>query len=85
MRRSKRAYRGAEKQWCRRTLIRRDGCVCGLCGEPIALMRDVTLDHKHPRSKGGSDAIENLQLAHRACNQAKSDLTPEQWQALQGL
>lgn len=30
-----------------------------------------TFDHIRPRSKGGGDAIENLQLAHAACNKRK--------------
>lgn len=80
-----RSYRGREKAWIRRALIRRDGCVCSLCEEPIATMKDVTLDHIVPRSRGGSDTIENLQLAHERCNQAKDSMTPEQWAQFQRM
>jgi len=33
----------------------------------------ATLDHIIPRSKGGSDAAENLQLAHARCNKIKGN------------
>lgn len=32
---------------------------------------DVTIDHKYPVSKGGTDDIKNLQLMHRICNEEK--------------
>ena len=34
----------------------------------------IEVDHIHPKSKGGSDAISNLQLTHRDFNRAKSNL-----------
>lgn len=54
--------------------------VCWICGKPVdpALKSphplSKTVDHKVPVAKGGHpSAIENLALAHRACNRAKSD------------
>lgn len=35
--------------------------------------RRATLDHIHPRSKGGSDAETNLQLAHAICNKRRGN------------
>ncbi|MEM7766466.1 MAG: HNH endonuclease signature motif containing protein [Pseudomonadota bacterium] len=32
-----------------------------------------TLDHIQPRSKGGRDTPDNLQLAHADCNRRKGD------------
>jgi hypothetical protein len=32
----------------------------------------VTIDHRTPRSRGGSDDLGNLQLAHRVCNNCKN-------------
>lgn len=32
-----------------------------------------TVDHIHPRSKGGPDDLDNLQLAHWRCNRAKGN------------
>lgn len=60
---------------------------CALCGElmlrnrfeaPHARIWDkqrATIDHIVPRSKGGSDAPENLQLAHARCNKIKGNKT----------
>lgn len=56
---------------------------CGYCGG--AMSRDVdrqvdpagaTVDHVIPRSEGGSDDPDNLQAAHRGCNQAKGVRIP---------
>jgi 5-methylcytosine-specific restriction endonuclease McrA len=33
--------------------------------------QDCNVDHKIPKSHGGSDARSNLQLTHRRCNEAK--------------
>lgn len=59
--------------------------LCALCGDPmlrnrfeaphatIWAKRRATVDHIIPRSKGGSDAVENLQLAHARCNKIKGN------------
>ena len=57
--------------------------VCGICGKPV----DKTLKYPHPLSptidhiipviRGGHPSdLDNLQLAHFACNRAKSDSLP---------
>lgn len=58
---------------------------CALCGERMLRNRfeaphatiwakqRATVDHIIPRSKGGSDAAENLQLAHARCNKIKGN------------
>lgn len=43
---------------------------CALCAGELS-HRTATIDHKVPKIKGGSDNIENLQLAHQQCNQKK--------------
>lgn len=40
---------------------------------------DSTLDHKQPKSKGGSNERNNLVLACRECNNRKADLTYEEF------
>ena len=45
---------------------------CGGC-RTFFQFRNLTVDHIVPRSKGGNDGIENLQLLCGACNSTKGD------------
>lgn len=45
----------------------RDGYRCQECGTT----EDLTLDHKHPRSLGGTHTEDNLQTLCRGCNSRK--------------
>lgn len=66
-------YRRFIKTRLWQSAIDRYGLVCcALCGMPIAF-DEATLDHKIPISRGGSNRIANLQLAHLLCNQYKGD------------
>ena len=69
--------RGAKEtrttQFIRRQLINNNGAICSLCNKPIETMKDCTIDHIIPVSKGGLTTIENCQLAHRNCNQRKGN------------
>lgn len=56
------------KQFIRKQLINKNGAICSLCDKPIETMKDCTIDHIVPISKGGLTTIENCQLAHRDCN-----------------
>ena len=40
---------------------------------PGALAGMATVDHIHPKSKGGTDDMENLRVICHACNNAKAD------------
>jgi len=60
------------------------GC-CALCGKVMLRNRfdaphariwskhRATFDHIMPRSKGGADTAENLQLVHARCNKIKGN------------
>jgi len=61
----------------RRGLLLRDGNRCQYCGK-VRPPRDLTLDHVRPRSRGGGFTWENLVAACFACNNRKSDRTPEE-------
>ena len=62
-----------------RRIVIRDGPVCQLCGELVNLRAppwDVlrpSVDHIIPKSKGGSDDLANLQLAHADCNSRRGN------------
>lgn len=46
------------------------GTSCWLCTDTDAA---TTADHVLPRSRGGSDHIDNLRPAHRRCNSARGN------------
>lgn len=48
------------------------GTDCWLCGHPDA----TTVDHVHPRSRGGTDALANLRPAHLFCNTGRGASPP---------
>jgi 5-methylcytosine-specific restriction endonuclease McrA len=54
----------------RRKLARRQDALCAICGLYMRTC-DRTFDHIVPRCKDGPDTIDNLRLAHAACNQAR--------------
>lgn len=56
----------------RSTLLLRHGPFCGLCGRLIVRSQH-SADHKLALVRGGRNSLDNLQLAHRRCNEEKSD------------
>ena len=66
----------------RQKVISRDGRVCYYCRELVA-PDDIEVDHMLPVSRGGSDALDNLVVACRSCNQEKGTLTAEEFLALE--
>lgn len=69
-------------RWARRTLMRKQAGLCALCEAQMCLIagdpREATLDHIRPVARGGTDTITNLQLACRACNEAKGARMPRE-------
>jgi 5-methylcytosine-specific restriction endonuclease McrA len=58
-----------------------DNPICYLTGKPIDISqtRSYHFDHKIPRGKGGDNSLENLGLCTAEANQAKSNLTVEEF------
>jgi 5-methylcytosine-specific restriction endonuclease McrA len=78
--------RGNQKRWAKRHLINSVGAVCQAAGNhAIEKMHDITLDHIIPRAQGGQDLIDNLQLACYRHNQAKRDMSQEEFDFFQNL
>lgn len=47
---------------------------CPICNRQLSALDDhLHIDHIHPRSKGGTTDIENLQVVHKTCNLRKSN------------
>jgi 5-methylcytosine-specific restriction endonuclease McrA len=61
----------------------RDDFICqGPCGRRLPpehpQHKELTLDHRIPRSRGGSGDPENLQTMRGSCNRAKGNKMPEE-------
>lgn len=58
--------------------------ICYLTGEKIDIYspKDYNFDHIIPRSRGGSNNIDNLGICTKKVNSAKGDMTPEEFIAL---
>lgn len=54
----------------REYLLEKWGRQCAYCGKKNV---PLTIDHIHPRSRGGSDRVSNLALACMPCNQRKGN------------
>ena len=60
-------------------IAERDGTDCALCGEEIDMTipwphaKSATIDHIIPWTRGGTHALENMQLAHSRCNIRKGN------------
>ena len=72
------AKRITYNDWQKNTVYGRYGGHCAICGCPVSKDK-MTIDHIMPLSSGGTNAINNLQLACGACNQAKSNMTMDEF------
>ena len=59
----------------RADVIKRDGRVCWLCGQPIALDDSLDFDHIVPVSRGGKTQLDNLRPSHGRCNRRRGNRT----------
>lgn len=54
---------------------------CILCGEPITDVKDLSVEHITPKSRGGSNEDWNIYAAHKKCNFEKGSMTLTEWVA----
>jgi len=65
------------KSLSRKNILLRDHNTCQYCGRQYS-PSDLTLDHIHPRSRGGDSGWDNLVTCCRWCNNHKGDRSPEE-------
>lgn len=70
-----RSWGGREAQRLTALCLAAKGTRCHLCDQDGA----DTADHIVPRSKGGTDGLDNLAPAHGSCNYARGDLDLSEW------
>jgi 5-methylcytosine-specific restriction endonuclease McrA len=58
----------------RQNIFKRDEFTCQYCGS----IKDLTLDHVIPRSRGGKSTWKNLITACKMCNAKKGNYTPQE-------
>ena len=68
--------------WMLQKLFDDAGGICPYSGRKLTLGVDAEIDHREPRSKGGSDFIENLQWVHKVVNQMKYNYSEEDFLAV---
>lgn len=66
-----------EVKYSRQTVFDAFARTCAYCGE-IFDVKNLTIDHVIPRSKGGKTTFVNVVASCRSCNFHKADRTPEE-------
>jgi 5-methylcytosine-specific restriction endonuclease McrA len=65
----------SKMQPTRKNIFRRDNHTCQYCGHKSKDPSRLTIDHVHPKSKGGDSSWTNLVTACPKCNGKKSNYT----------
>ena len=55
----------------KKRFVRRQGLKCSVCGEFLLNGEQLHIHHMVPKSKGGSDSFNNLELLHSECHRQK--------------
>ena len=76
----RRTQRRRMRQTKRERVWMRSGGLCAYCGMPLSV-REMTMDHVVPRSRGGESRVANLVAACATCNVAKGARTAEEFLA----
>ena len=65
-----------ESQWWKRKLAKGE---CHYCGKPTPA-KELTMDHIVPIARGGKSTRGNVVPCCKACNNAKKQLLPMEWE-----
>ena len=69
---SRRSFQKRFVRTLKTSLWAKSAGVCFLCEDPLnRASEDIEADHDTPEAEGGDTSVENLNLAHVACNRAK--------------
>lgn len=63
-------------------LLESQGRLCPYSGRELVIGLNAVVDHKNPRSRGGSSSIDNLQWVDDEVNRAKTDMTHDEFISL---
>lgn len=69
---------GKKKTIIKHYLVNKQGGKCYYCNKKL---QELSLDHKQPRSKGGTDHISNLAITCYYCNNTKGNMTENEFKA----
>lgn len=73
----------SDKQWAELVgqVIERDGWICAYCDCDTGLPENGhAVDHVFPLARGGTNDLDNLTMACRACNSSKADkILDDEW------
>ncbi|HLP92197.1 MAG TPA: HNH endonuclease [Nostocaceae cyanobacterium] len=68
-----------QKRIKKQQLIKLYGCYCFWCGQCLP-KNELTIEHLIPKSRRGSNSLENLRLACLTCNRKRGNsLFPPGW------
>ena len=56
--------------------------MCPYCRCLLALISEMSIDHKIPLARGGGHRLDNLELICKPCNEKKGVMTAEEYRAL---
>lgn len=65
----------------RNEVAKKTGNICPICGEPMT-DKEMTLDHKVPLSRGGTNDPSNCQMVHEKCNKFKNNYMENEMHSL---
>lgn len=70
-------YKLRKASYTKSNVFRRDDYTCVYCGRQLPV-KQLTIDHVLPRSRGGQSSYNNCVTACKACNHHKDARTPEE-------